>query len=252
MPEKDKYLLQSVSNTLQVLKLLSKNDNLGVAEISKLSGFDKASTFRMLYTLEKFDFVEKTSDAKYRLGLKFLYYGAIVSERQNLIEIARPAMKRACERCYLPFHISILEHGRAVTIHKEEPSGDIQITARVGMSVPAYCTALGRVLLANLPKAEQEEQLAKYDIHIYSERSIRSVEELRLALQQILQRGYDVENNDRFAGFGCVAVPVVDHRGNCIASLGIVTLAQRIEHDYPAFIRELNQTSHEISVALGF
>jgi DNA-binding IclR family transcriptional regulator len=249
--EKDKYLLSSVSNTLQLLKLLSKHDNLGVAEISKLSGFDKASVFRMLYTLEKYDFVEKTPEAKYRLGLKFLYYGSIVADRQNIIEIARPAMLRACERSRLPYHLSVLDGDRSVTISKEEPIGDIRITVRAGMRLPAYCTAMGRILLAYLPEEKREEMAEGYEYRAYSEHSIRSPEQLKAVLAADREKGYDVEDNDRFSGFGSVAVPVLDHRGNCAASLGVVTPADLVEKDWDHLLEELRQTSKEISVMLG-
>ncbi len=73
--KKKPYLLSSVNNALKILDLLSVRDNIGVAEISRLLKLDKASVFKMLYTLEHRDYVIKTADAKYRLGIKFTNYG---------------------------------------------------------------------------------------------------------------------------------------------------------------------------------
>jgi DNA-binding IclR family transcriptional regulator len=77
----DKYLLSSLSNTLDILDLLSKHEELGVSEISRELNMGKASTFRMLYTLDKKGFVFKAPDAKYRLSIKFAIYGSVVLER---------------------------------------------------------------------------------------------------------------------------------------------------------------------------
>jgi IclR family transcriptional regulator, KDG regulon repressor len=77
----DKYLLSSVSNTLDILDLLSKHKELGVSEISRELNIGRASIFRMLYTLDKKEFVLKTPNAKYRLGIKFALYGSIVLKR---------------------------------------------------------------------------------------------------------------------------------------------------------------------------
>lgn len=92
--EKKPYLLSSVNNALKILDLLSVRDNIGVAEISRLLKLDKASVFKMLYTLEHRDYVIKTADAKYRLGIKFTNYGNLVAERQTVADVAAPYLAR--------------------------------------------------------------------------------------------------------------------------------------------------------------
>ena len=73
---------------------------MGVAEISKELNLGKASVFRMLYTLEKKDYIHKTSDAKYKLGIKFAHYGTIVLERQNVLSVIKPYLQKL--RVYRP------------------------------------------------------------------------------------------------------------------------------------------------------
>ena len=70
--EKDRYLLSSLNNALCLLDLLSHASSLSLAELTHLSGMDKASVFRSLYTLEKNGYVQKLPEARYRLGMKFL------------------------------------------------------------------------------------------------------------------------------------------------------------------------------------
>ena len=72
--KEDQYLLSSVSNTLDILDLLNDHEELSLAEICKKLHMGKTSAFRMLYTLEAKQFVYKTPDAKYRLGMKFVQY----------------------------------------------------------------------------------------------------------------------------------------------------------------------------------
>ena len=68
--EKDRYLLSSLNNALCLLDLLSHASSLSLAELTHLSGMDKASVFRSLYTLEKNGYVQKLPEARYRLGMK--------------------------------------------------------------------------------------------------------------------------------------------------------------------------------------
>ena len=77
--KEDQYLLSSVSNTLDILDLLNDHEELSLAEICKKLHMGKTSAFRMLYTLEAKQFVYKTPDAKYRLGMKFVRFGSNIS-----------------------------------------------------------------------------------------------------------------------------------------------------------------------------
>ena len=148
--EKDeKYLLSSVYNTLEVLDLLSRHDELGIAEISKALELNKSSVFRMLYTLEKKDFVYKTSDAKYRLSVKFAHYGSIVLDNLNVISIVKPYLKKLVEDHNETAHLGILDDDiNVIFIAKESSTSSIQMTSRIGKKMPFYATATGKILLS--------------------------------------------------------------------------------------------------------
>ena len=70
MPDNDKYILQSVASALDILDLLTSNEELSVPEIAKRTGLSKSSVFRLLATLEDRRYVRKTGTAKYRLDIK--------------------------------------------------------------------------------------------------------------------------------------------------------------------------------------
>ena len=106
--EKDRYLLSSLNNALCLLDLLSHASSLSLAELTHLSGMDKASVFRSLYTLEKNGYVQKLPEARYRLGMKFLYYGNLVAAQQDIVTAARPALQNLTLRCKLAVHLSCL------------------------------------------------------------------------------------------------------------------------------------------------
>ena len=111
----------------------------------------KASAFRLLYTLEKRGFVYKTPDAKYKLGIKFANYGALVVERQEIVQVCRPYLKMLRDKHNETVHLSSLtESGRAFFSYKENSSNSIQMTSRIGSEKDAYCTAGGKALLAEL------------------------------------------------------------------------------------------------------
>lgn len=250
--EKDKYLLSSLNNALSLLDLLSHYKRLSLAQVAQLSGLDKSVVFRSLYTLEKNNYVEKDEDGQYSLGIKFLYYGGLVLQRQDITEVARPYLQSLTLRCKTAAHLANLNGSRVVTIQKEESPYDIQVTARVGMNAPAHTTAMGRVLLAWTPEEQLSILLPQLKFKHYSAASLTSEQELRRCLLLVRQQGYATDIDDRFPGFGSIACPIFDHTGSITAAVGLVGLSQSIRANQSVFYKELSQTALDISEALGY
>jgi len=219
---KDQYLLSSLDNALQLIDLLSEKEDLGLAEITKSLNMSKASVFRMLYTLEKRAFVKKSDDAKYDLGMKFVRYGTIVTERQNIVQKSRPYMQKLRDTFNETAHLAIItQSGKMVFIYKEYSASSIQMTARVGTEKEAYCTATGKVLLAYLPSGEQESIAHAYDYQQYTPNTIMSPESLLEELARIREQGYSVDNEESEVGLTCLSAPILDYRGQCVAALSL-------------------------------
>lgn len=163
--EKDKYLMSSVYNTLEVLDFLSFHEEVGVAEISKALGLGKASVFRMLYTLGKKDYVYKTSDAKYRLGMKFAHYGTIVLDKLDLVSIVKPYLMELRDKHNETVHLGILDEDlNVIFIAKESSTSTIQMTSRIGSKMPFHATATGKVLLAHKLDEEMKKKIYSHNL----------------------------------------------------------------------------------------
>lgn len=250
--EKDKYLLNSVNNALSLLDLLSHHRQLSLADISRLSGLDKSVAFRTMYTLEKNGYVDKSEDAQYCLGMKFLYYGNLVATRQDILSVARPMLQQLSINCKLAAHLGSLSGERVVTICKEESPYDIQVTARVGMNAPAYATAQGRAILAYLPELVLDDLISRFQFKTYSPRSITTVDQLKKLLAEVRRTGYAEDIDDRFPGFGSIACPIFDHTGMVTAAVGVVGLTQDIQSRQDGYLVELMYTAQTISALLGY
>lgn len=250
--EKDKYLLSSVNNTLSLLDVLASNGALSLADLSRITGFDKTSLFRMTYTLEKNGFITKDDDARYSLGLKLLYLGGSVVSRQDITEVAHPHLLRFCSEHNISVHLARLAGSRVITIDVETPQTDFQITGRVGMSARAHSTAMGRAILANLEALELKELEKNFKYPAYTEHSLKSTEELDALLEKVRTQGFATDINDRYHGFGSLAAPIFDYRGTCIAACGIVSLAQNIEENLGAYTTEVKELASSISADLGY
>lgn len=251
-PAKDKYLLGTVNNALKVMDLLSVRSELTLTEISRTLEIDKTAVFRLLYTLERREYVYKDDQGKYHLGLKFTNYGNLVAERQNIVELARPAMRSCCIEHSIPVHLGVLNaHGRVITMHKEEPAAGYFLTARIGSSMPAYCAAMGKVTLAEKPRAIRDEIIDKYEFKQYCPQTITDPEELKRHLDQVKAQGWAVDTNERIMGFGCIAAPVFNYSGACIAGVGLIATEALIERHFDEYLIWAKELAERISAAAG-
>ncbi|PXX80132.1 IclR family transcriptional regulator [Dielma fastidiosa] len=250
--EKDKYLLNSLSKALLVINILSKHESLSLAEISKLSNFDKASTFRILYTLEANNFVEKSEDARYKLGLAFLKYGSIVTAKLDLVSVSKPLIQKASLMSHVPIHLGVISGNRVITIHIENSSNDLEVTGRVGMSAQLYVTAMGRVLLSSLSDTFYQKLCEDFSFKQYSSNSIKNKTELDQIIIQTREHGYATDINDRYPGFGSVAVPIRNYSNQVVAAISVVTLSQNIEQYFSEYLDILENLAASISENLGY
>lgn len=252
--EKDKkYLLSSVYNTLEVLDLLSQHNELGVAEISKTMGIGKSSVFRMLYTLEKKDFVHKTSNAKYKLSIKFAHYGSIVLDNLNVISLVNPYLKKLVEEHNETTHLGVLDDDLDVIfIAKESSTSTIQMTSRIGKKMPFYATATGKILLAYNLDVELEKKIRTHELIRFTDSTITKYDEFIRALKETKEKGYAMDLEESEYGLTCYAVPVMDINGKVVAGISMSGPTVRMDKNKENLLDSLKKTSYEVSRALGY
>jgi len=249
----DKYLLSSVNNTLEILDLLSMHDALGVAEISKILKMGKSSVFKMLYTLEKKEYVQKTPDAKYMLGIKFAHYGSIVLDRQNEFSFIKPYLRKLRDRHNETAHLSVLDRDyNIIFIDKEAPSAAMQMSSRRGAKLPAYCAAMGKVLLAGIKEGELEKVLRSLELKKKTENTITDPDLLIKELEKVRIQGYAIDAEESEIGLVCYAAPIIDIHHNTVAAISISGPSGRMKQNSEYFIDSVRETALEISKAMGY
>ncbi len=250
---KKKYILSSLNNALKVLDLLSIRDNLGVAEISKILDIDKTTIFKILYTLHAKDFVFKTAEKKYKLGVKFFNYGNLVGERQSVIEIAKPFMKNVSAHTGQSVFMGILNfNNQVIILHKEEGDSPNSIKTRIGYELTPHCVGMGKVLLAYLNEAQLSNILKEYKFRDYCPNTIITQAKLLTELELVRKQGYAQDHDERYIGHSSSAAPVFDEKGSCIAAVSIVYPSELFDQHNEEYNQETIWAGKEISRNLGY
>jgi DNA-binding IclR family transcriptional regulator len=216
------YKLQALDRAFGLLDLLASSAMpLGLAEIAGALELHKSTAHRFLMVLERHRVVERTRTGKFRLGLRLCDFGSRAIEQYDLRDRAQVHLKTLVAQVEETAHLCILEKTHMVYIDKQEPERTIRMISRVGSSSPILCTAVGKAVLATMPRVRIEELLQSLPRERFTPRTMTSREALLKELERTSRRGYAVDDEEREEGVRCVGMAIVDGRGEAIAAVSV-------------------------------
>ncbi len=246
---------QSIKRASRILKALGDSrSKLGLVELSELVDLPSSTVYRMLSTLEEEGLVERDSeDNKYRLGLELFRLGSTVVKDMRLVREAHPLMQHVADICGETVNLGILRDFSVLYLEKIESEAPLRADLVVGALVPAYCTALGKALLAYLPEPQLDELLANNPLRQIGPNCITSPTQLKEELSRIRQRGYSIDDEEFSAGIRAIGAPIWNRRNHVIAGIAIAGPASRLSLERLGDLAPLiTQAADDISKRLGY
>ena len=239
---------QSVKKALNLLNLFDeKNYELSLKDISERANLPKPTAYRLLTTLESMNYVyklkENEHDSRYRLGLKLLELGQLVSDQLEVRRIAYPYMESLANDIQEAVHLVVLNHQEATYIEKVESSKAIRLYTRIGKNSPLYVGSGPKLLMANLPLEKQKEILKQAEV----ERGIDQ-EKFREELHRIRVEGYSYSIGEQDENTTGISYPIFDYRNRVIAALTISGLSTYFEGDN---LKTIKKKSEEIAAIIS-
>jgi DNA-binding IclR family transcriptional regulator len=255
--EKERYIIQSVAKALELLNTLAESEasELSLVEISALMDSNPSSTFRLLATLEAYNYVEQNPDnRKYHLGLMCLRLGNIVLDQNDIREQAIPVLSALRDQFKETVHLARLLDAEVVYIEKLVSLLPIGILGtQPGERAPAHCTALGKVMLAYQPEAHVRQLYADEPLTRRTSHTITNIDTLIEELEKTRARGYALDCQEHDLGIKCVAIPIWGHNRDVIAAISISGPLERVneliaEQD---LIPTLKEAGKDVSTRVG-
>jgi len=251
-PSKLRNTIQSVSRAIEILKLFETNDQLGVTDISRITGLHKSTAFGLIATLEAHHLLEKNgSTDKYGLGMAVFRLGTRVNA--ELRQLSFPYLERLLAAYGETVNLVLLEYPHAVYMEKIESAHSMRISTAIGEARPLYCTAVGKSLLAFMDEGQLEHYLATVPLVRHTPHTITEPDVLKQQLAQARKAGYAHESEELEPGLSCVAAPVRNHMGRPFAAISISGPVSRMD----ALLREqigarVSAYAMELSAGLGW
>lgn len=199
--------VKSAMRTLEILEIVAGSaDPPSLGDLARALGIPKSSLFAILRTMEQRDWVQRdVSGHRYRLGLRAMSVAAAFARNDDIVSLSEPLLDRLLAELQETVHLGRLDGVDIVYLAKRESPQLLRMFSAVGRRLPAYTTALGKSLLAELPEGELDAHLPQQLI-AYTPATITDRHELHRELAATRERGYALDNEENSQGIGCVAV----------------------------------------------
>lgn len=212
--------IQSVDRAFSLLACLAReNDCRSLPAMAAECGLTIATAHRLLATLETLGAVVHTSPGRYRIGMGLIELARGTGQDELLTAVAEPTLRRLTRDLCPTAHLGVLDSEFMVTYLAKSTQRSHKVPTRAGSKLEAYCSGLGKVLLAALDPADRARYLAEGPFVRLTRKTIVEPEELDRELTLVGQRGYAVDNCELFENLRCVAVPIFDQENEVVAAL---------------------------------
>ena len=248
-PQPGDSYVQSFARGLEVIRSFSaKAPQQTLTEVAARSNLSRAGARRILLTLQTLGYVQ--SDGKlFRLTARILDLGFAYLSSMPIWNLAEPVMEELVAQVNESCSAAVLDGTDIVYVLRVPTHKIMRNTLGVGSRLPAYCTSLGRVLLADLPDDELFQRLDASDIQPLTRHTTTTREDLLAKIKQVRKQGWCLVNQELEEGLISLAAPITNRAGRTIAALNISGQANRTNarqaHDslLPALLHSASRIS---------
>ncbi len=247
------YPIGSVDNALRLLEQFAEGAaSIRVADASRTLGVARSTAHRLLQALAGRGFVTQDPDTRaYLVGPVLLRLSVAVSRGLDLASVAQPVMVDLVDRIGETVHLVVLHGADAFFLASVETSKGLRVGGRAGQLLPAYATASGRALLAEVTVDELRRLLPGTKLPALTSRTVRTRSELESVLAQARERGYASSFGESEDEVSSIAVPIRRHTGEAIAALAVGAPPTRLtDAEVPRTAAALHEAAARITARL--
>lgn len=246
--------LNSAENVLNILYVWSaqQKPELGLTEISRCTGINKSTAYKILLSLRERGLVAIDPESKkYRLDVGILELSSHLLRNMDLRSVAHPLLKELAERSGKTVTLALCKERHLVFIDRVDGCENVRFYCDVGKVVYYNTGAAGKAAFAFLPPGQMRDILMEAPVNRFTPNS-RSWEQMIDEAPLIQKNGYAISDEEVDAGVYAVGTPLFDHRGRVVAGMALATLKYQLsEQDQSEMIALALEYSEAISRRLG-
>lgn len=247
-------IVPGLDRGLAILELLSsRRDPMKVSDIAATLKLPRSATYENVNTLKVRNYVRMGTDGLVSLGPQLFVLGSSYSAQLDIGTAAQHTATVLMRQCNETVQVAVLDGREVLYIARADSTRMVRLVSAVGRRLPAHCTAIGKVLLAELDPADLDVRLRGVELERYTPQSITDLGVLTDALERIRETGIGEDDRESNPEVCCVAAPVHDITGACVAAISVsVPQARMTPASRPMLIEAVRSGAAELSAALGF
>jgi DNA-binding IclR family transcriptional regulator len=223
------YDITALQRGLRLLHLFSESPRgLTAKQVAGLSRLPVSTVHRFLANLVTAGFLSCDSDGNYHLGIACFAIGQAAVGQLDIRRLSLPYLKELNQQTRETIHLTVRHGLAAVYVEKLDSPEPLRIHSRIGASVPLYCTAVGKVMLANMPTEERDRILPELNIKRLTTNTVGNLQELKAELYRVHKNGYACDLEEHEMHIRCLAAPIWDHTGGVQSSVSITAPTVRM------------------------
>lgn len=239
---KPKNPVKSVQTTIDLLTHIKENGLISISELAESMNMSRGGIHNHLSTLEANGFVSRNDNGKFEVGLRLFEFGAATRRRQHIyLEGAKEVDRLAKEAGDLG-SLLVEEQGRGIYLYRARGVEALNLDTGIGSRVYLHNTGLGKAILSNVTEDRLNEIIDVHGLPATTPNTITEKATLLDELEQIREKGYAIDDEERTDGVRCVAAPIQTNNGRV---LGAVSIAgpisrmsdNRLESEIPEMVQ---------------
>lgn len=191
-------------------------------ELLSQSELPKATLYRFLQTLTNQRMLSYDPGRQtYSLGLRLVRLAHAAWTQSSLAPIARPMLDELSRDVGETVHLAQLDHAQVLYVDKRNAAEPVEMFSQAGKVGPAYCTGVGKAMMAFLPEKELGDVIAQQSFHRFTDHTFTSGVALRDELAKVRDKGYAFDREEHEPGIICIAAPVLTPDGRMLGALSV-------------------------------
>lgn len=221
----------TVGKALDVLDRVAEfNRPVRFGELLDGSPYPKGTLYRLVQTLTREGMLVFDPDQqRYSLGVRLVRLAHAAWRTSSLAPIARAHLDALSADTGETVHLAQLDHAQVLYVDKRNTAEPVEMYSSAGKVGPAYCTGVGKVMLAHLPEQTLAQLIPLQLFHRFTAHTLTSEETLRAELADIRSQGYGFDREEHEPGIICVACPILSQKGRVLGALSVTSTTTRTD-----------------------
>ena len=246
--------VQSIGRAFAILEEVARNrEGIGLADLSKRVGLHNSTTFHLVKTMVSLGYIRQLKDKRYRIGRPLFALAASALDEMEMVSMATPVLEQLSLTTGESSHFAVRMSDDVVVMARTPGPSKFQLTDRVGVVRPAYCTALGKVILAALRPEQFDRYLDRVELKPLTPKTIVDRQRFVQEIEDVRASGVGFDDGEFDEEVRCAAMPVRDFSGQVIGAIGISGPVWRLSFQaLQSRAKALEAAARQLSEALGF